>query len=156
MLWRLLIASISSLLLLAACASGPAPAAERERVALQARQSAFLQATSTKDAQQLASYFAEDGVLQIPNIPAVEGRAAIVKFYGNVLRFLSSSTSTQERLEITSETNPAYGSGSVTNVFESPQGRQEFTGQYRLTWQKQQGEWRILAYSLSSGSAETR
>jgi ketosteroid isomerase-like protein len=155
MILRLLIALVL-VQLLAGCAGGPARATQQAQSGLQARQSAFLQALSSKDAQQVAGYFAEDAVLQIPNLPPFNGRQAIAGFYGNVFRFLSSSTSTPQRLEVAGNAELAYGSGAVTNVFEGPQGRQEFSGKYLLVWRKQQGDWQVVAYSLSNDRAEAR
>jgi uncharacterized protein (TIGR02246 family) len=122
---------------------------------LQQRQAAFLSAMESKDADRVASYFAEDGVVQVAGMPPVRGREGVRRFYGNVFRFLRETSATPEPLRPAATGDIAYGFGAVRNVFDGAAGRSEYVGKYLIVWERRDGEWVISAYSVSSNQPES-
>jgi ketosteroid isomerase-like protein len=141
-------------LLGSACAHRPLPSLEGEHEVLQQRERAFLSALGERDLDQTTAYFAEDAVLHVANMPPLQGRPAIARFYGNLFRFLVASESTPERLHVSTGADLAYSVGRVSNAFEGGQGRAEYSGKYLLVWQKREGEWAIVVYSISNNRAD--
>jgi ketosteroid isomerase-like protein len=150
---RSVIAAVS-VLLATACAHSPARNAQVERETLQQRQDAFLTALAARDLEQTVTHFAEDAVLHIANLPPVQGRGAIQRFYGNVFRFLSASQPTAETIRVSDSADLAYSVGRVTNVFQGEQGPVEYTGKFLLVWERRAGEWVVAVYSLSNDRPE--
>jgi uncharacterized protein (TIGR02246 family) len=167
-------ASAAALLIVAAPAVAPAatlpvvatPAAESVTVLhaaaapvgasdLQQRQAGFLSAMEARDADRVATYFAEDGVVQVAGMPPVRGREGVRRFYGNVFRFLRETSATPETLRRTATGDIAYGYGAVRNVFDGAAGRSEYQGKYLVVWERRDGDWLIAAYSVSSNQSES-
>jgi ketosteroid isomerase-like protein len=119
---------------------------------LQQRHAAFLAALGARDAEQTASYFADDAVLHVANMPPVQGRTAIAMFYGNVFRFMTTSRPTTETVRVAASADLAYTAGSVTNAFQGEQGPVSYAGKYLLVWERRASVWSIVVYSLSSNS----
>lgn len=117
---------------------------------LQARELAFLSAMSEQDAERAATFFAEDAMLHIANMPPVQGRESIARLYANVFRFQSASTSVPEQLQVSESSDLAYSRGSSNNVFDRPDGAIEYAGKYLLVWQRRSDTWEIVMYSLSN------
>jgi uncharacterized protein (TIGR02246 family) len=144
-----------ALLMISACAHRapalPGPAAAEQD--LRQRHAAFLEALSARDATQVASFFAEDAVLHIANMPPVQGRTAIASFYGNVFRFMTASQPTTQTVRVAASADLAYTAGSVTNAFQGEQGPVEYAGKYLLVWERRGGAWSVVVYSLSSNSS---
>lgn len=141
----------TALLILAAAALASACGQAREdRDRLEARQGEFVAALAARDADSMSALFAADAVLHVANMPPIEGRDAIHRFYGNTFRFLSASRSTPETLEIAAGGDLAYSTGSVTNEFRSAEGQKEYEGKYVLIWRHDDDEWQVALYSLSS------
>jgi uncharacterized protein (TIGR02246 family) len=152
---------------LAACGVLPAPgvpgpedggsvAAVREaaEAAVRERQWSFMAAIAARDLEATLAHFADDAVLHVAGMPALEGRDAIRSFYGNVFRFLSASQATPSVLRVAAGGDVAFGTGSVANAFEGLQGRREFAGKYLLVWERRAGEWLVAVYALSSDGEE--
>lgn len=133
-----------------ACAHHPPVAMDAEADALARRQAELFAAMTAKDADRVAALFAADGALHVAGMPPVEGRAAIGRFYGNLFRFLSSSTATPGAIHVSSGGDMAYGTGRAVNEFAGPAGTTSYDGKYALVWRKVDGEWRIALYAVSS------
>jgi ketosteroid isomerase-like protein len=140
-----------TVLLSNACAHGaPVGAGEMARQELDQTQGEFLAALSAGDLERTTAHFAEDAVVHVANMPPLQGRDAIRRFYGNVFRFLSASESTPEALRVSSGGDMGYSSGRVVNVFAGEQGQAEYAGKYLLVWERRGGDWQITRYSISS------
>lgn len=143
----LLIASVTG------CAHRQALAGtEVERLAL--RQDEFFAALAARDTDAMAALFADSAVLHIANMPPVDGRSAIHRFYGNVFRFLSASRSAPQTLYVSAAGDMAYGTGTVANEFRGADGVVEYTGKYVLVWRKLAGDWTVVHYGVSSNQPE--
>lgn len=131
----------------------PAPS-EPESAGLQQRQSDFLEALTAKDPDQVATHFAEDAVIHIANLPPIHGREAIRQLYRNIFRFLRASTYTPEVLRLAGSGDMAYSAGAVTTAFDGEQGLVEYPGKYLLIWERRDGVWSVVAYSISNNQSD--
>ena len=121
---------------------------------LEARQQAFLAALRDRDAEAVAEYFATDGVLQIANMPPVEGRDRIRELYGNLFNFMEAGEVTPERLQVAASGDLAYSLGETRNAFRSEEGLVEYVGKYLLVWERRGDEWFVVVYSVSSNAPQ--
>lgn len=137
-------------LLLVGCGDGTSSAPEEERERLLERQSAFLSGWNERDADRTAALFAEDAMVHVAERPPLRGRSAIREFYGNVFRFMRAARATPETLRMAESGDMAYGTGSVVTSFESDEGVVEYPGTYVLVWEKRDGRWSIVVYSISN------
>jgi ketosteroid isomerase-like protein len=137
-------------LLLAACAHHRPARPEAARGPLELRQQAFVAALAARDADALGGLFAEDAVLHVAGMPAIEGRPAIRDFYRKMFGFLAGSVAAVERLHVSDAGDVAYSIGRATNEFRGPQGPVTYGGKFSLIWRHLAGEWVIVLYSVSS------
>jgi ketosteroid isomerase-like protein len=142
-----------TLLLATACAHQAPRPLGLDRDLLNQRQGEFFAAMASRDAGRMAAVFSEAAVLHVANMPPVEGRGAIERFYGNMFGFLTASTASPEILELAQSGDMAYATGSVRNEFRGPQGTSEHEGKYSLVWRNLDGEWFIVLYAVSSNQA---
>jgi ketosteroid isomerase-like protein len=126
-----------------------------EHELLQQRQNDFLSALSSKDLERTLDHYADDAVVHIANMPPIHGSDAIRQLYENVFRFLSESEYTPDPLRISESADLAYGTGSVTNVFEGAEGLIEYPGKYLIIWGKRDDVWKVVVYSVSNNRSET-
>jgi ketosteroid isomerase-like protein len=117
------------------------------------RQAGFLAAMAARDADRIATYFTEDAVLHVANMPAVRGAEAIGAFHGNVFRFMTSTSASIERYRISEAGDLAYTLGRVANTFGGPDGPVEYEGKFFLAWERRGGEWRVAVYGVSNDRA---
>lgn len=140
-------------LVLAFCSSVALLSSQDEAEALKRRSRAFFEALSAKNAASIGSFFADDAVLQTADMPAMRSRQAIAQFYAKVFGFLVSSSATPEIVRVASSGDMAFEEGRAKNVFSRGQTKSEFAGKYLIVWVKQNGDWVIAAYALSSDQA---
>lgn len=148
-----MIAALAALLAAPCAAQDPAArdAAVPERPpALDERQSEFFGALAAGDADAVAALFTQDAVVHVADMPAIEGRDAIRRFYGNLFGFLVATRSTPEAVRVSADGEMAYSVGRTVNEFRGRDGPVEYAGKYLLVWRREAGEWRIAAYSVSS------
>lgn len=150
---RTLVLAVLSLVLVTACARDGASPQAVERDRLERRQDEFIAALAARDADRAAALFAEDAVIHVANMPPLEGREAIHRFYGNLFNYLSASEATLERLEISASGDMAYATGRASNEFRSAEGSTGYTGKYVLVWKKIDDDWRIALYGVSSNES---
>jgi ketosteroid isomerase-like protein len=146
---RTIVAAVLATLLLTACADGSVEAAADADERLEQRQSEFFAALGARDADRMAELFAEDGVLHIAGMPAIEGRGAIRQFYGNMFGFLSASDATPVATRLSGSGDMAYSIGAMSNEFRGPDGPARYGGKYLLVWENR-ADWVIAVYSISS------
>jgi ketosteroid isomerase-like protein len=151
---RATLIALVTALLAAACAHGPPVSLDVERHELTQRQNEFFGAMAARDADRMARLFADDALLHVANMPPVEGRDAVRRFYANMFGFLSASTATPEALHISAGGDMAYGVGSASNEFRGPQGPAVYAGKYLLVWRKVADEWLVALYGVSSNQPD--
>jgi ketosteroid isomerase-like protein len=140
----------------AGCTHRPAPAVEPPRpsgTALEHRQQEFFAAMGDRDLDRTAALFAEDAVAHVAGMPPVRGHEAIRQLFGNVFRFLEATDTALERLHVAGSGDLAYGHGRVTNTFRGDPRPVEYVGKFLLVWERRQGQWQVVAYSISNDSA---
>jgi len=99
----------------------------------------------TKDwAAYTRAYYAEDAVALDPNMPAIEGRAAIESLF---LKFPSMTDFKVELVEIEGRGDLAYVRGKYSMMFTPPGASEPLkdTGKYIEIWRKQaDGSWKVI------------
>jgi ketosteroid isomerase-like protein len=144
-----------TLLLCSSCARPPSFDAANEQQDLQRREVEFPSTLGARDLEQTTAHFAEDAALHVADMPPVHGREAIAKVYGNLFRFLSSSSGTPELMRMSSSGDLTYSTGTVENVFGAKPQATRYSGKYLLVWERRAGEWVIVLYGVSNNRSET-
>jgi ketosteroid isomerase-like protein len=144
------IAAFTLLLLTAACTPQREVPTNVERARLDQRQDEFFAAVAARDEDRTAAMFADRAMLHVANMPAIEGRDAIRRFYGNLYGFLSASRATPDAMQMSASADMAYTVGRTVNEFRGPEGMIEFAGKFVLVWQLIDGDWMITLYGISS------
>lgn len=127
-----------------------------EDARLNERQQEFFAAMGARDANRVAALFTDGAYVHVANMPPIEGRAAIRAFYVNLFGFLAASSATAEATHVSEGGAMAYSVGRTRNEFAGPEGPVEYTGKYALVWVREDGEWWIALYAISSNQAEAR
>lgn len=139
------------LLAVVACAGPPGQDGQRgEDADLQASLDGFFQAMADRSHEEVAAWFAEDGVVHVAGMPEIRGRGAIEGFYGNLFRFLESSAGVPDEWRVSDDGTMAFVTGSTLNAFRGAEGLVEYQGKFVMVWIREAGEWRLGAYSVSS------
>jgi ketosteroid isomerase-like protein len=136
------------------CADSRASSLDDEWERLHQRQEAFLAALSARDADRTADMFSEDAVVHVAGMSPIQGEGAIRQFYGHVFGFLSETSSAPEATHLSGGGGMAYSFGRTSNEFRDPGGAVGYSGKYLLVWQKIAGDWKIVAYSISSNQPD--
>jgi uncharacterized protein (TIGR02246 family) len=137
-----------------ACAGPPDTPTSAGWEALEEGQRGFVAAVASRDAEAVASFFAEDGIMHVAGMPSVEGREAVLRFYDNLFNFLTASRMEPGDLQLSRGGDMAYVFGATTNAFQGPDGPVEYAGKYVLVWREIGGEWRIAVYAVSSDASQ--
>jgi uncharacterized protein (TIGR02246 family) len=141
--------AVLALLLAGACAHQTPARAEVERGRQELRQDEYFAALAAGDAERVARLHAEDAVLHIANMPPIQGREAIRRFYQTMFGFLTASEITPESTRISSDGEMAWSAGRTSNEFRGPDGPMRYAGKFLLVWERRQGEWMVVFYGIS-------
>ena len=112
-------------------------------------QKAF-EAERQKDINAVLSVYAENVVVQPPNMPQIEGVEALRNFYTEFLKILVSIEGSPTKVTISEAGDMAWNYTRNRAVYESPEGHIEDEGKALSVWQKINGEWKVVAISYSS------
>jgi len=102
-------------------------------------------AAVARDAERVASFYAEDAIAYPPNEPAAVGKAAAKKvwtaYFGDPTFAISWKT---EHAEVTGDLG--YTTGSYEDSFKGPDGKTVHEkGKYVCVWRKQKdGGWKVI------------
>lgn len=144
-------AAAFSFVVLAGCAAAPQVDLERERAAVAARSQGVSAAEAAKDAEQAISFWAEDAIVQPAGAPQIQGRAAILDFYGQFMTDeLKEFASTSTQAIVAESGDLAWEQGTTRFVLAAPGGDVVDVGKYLAVWRKIDNEWYIAALSFSS------
>jgi ketosteroid isomerase-like protein len=116
---------------------------------LEARMDAFVQAMEAGAPPEVSALFAADGTVHVAGMPEIRGRSSIEGFYSNLFRFLESSTAVPDAFRVSADGTMAYVTGSTTNAFRGPEGSVSYQGKFLMVWIREEGEWKVGAYSVS-------
>ncbi|HYR83549.1 MAG TPA: nuclear transport factor 2 family protein [Terriglobia bacterium] len=128
--------------------------ANRDAVVLMETDQARMRAWAEKNADKIASFWAEDGCHFSPNMPALNGRAAVLAAFKE---FFADPTFTVDAkataVEVSTAADLAYLKGIYTARYTDPSTKKLVLekGKYLTVYKKQRdGAWRIVINSDSS------
>jgi uncharacterized protein (TIGR02246 family) len=128
----------------------PAVDVEAEEQAIREIAQKAFEAERQKDINAVLSIYAENVVVQPPNMPQIEGVEALRNFYTEFLKILVSIEGSPTKVTISEAGDMAWNYTWNRAVYEGPEGRIEDEGKALSVWQKINGEWKIVAISYSS------
>ena len=102
------------------------------------------------DALMELGFFAEDVIVQGPNMPQIKGLEAIRNFYTEFFKILVSIEGGSTEIIISEAGDMAWDYGWNRSVYKGPDGPIEDEGKYLEVFKKINGEWRCVAISFSS------
>lgn len=102
------------------------------------------------DLDAIMSFNAEGVVLQMPGMPMIEGKDAMLSVMSPVLESMVSITGGPMTIVIAESGDLAYQYGTSTVIFEGPEGEFEDSQKYLFVWKKIDGEWKVVAGAGSS------
>jgi ketosteroid isomerase-like protein len=103
--------------------------------------------TATKDADRVASFYAEDAIAYPPNEPAAVGRAAAKKVWASFFADPTFSISWKPvHAGVSKSGDLGFTAGTYEDSAKGPDGKQVIEkGKYVCTWKKQKdGSWKAI------------
>ncbi len=125
----------------------PAPALAPGAQALKQLDDEWSRAAATKDAQLVASFYAEDAIAYPPNEPAAIGRAAAGKVWAAYFADASFSISWKTlHAQVAASNDLGYTSGTYEASYKGPDGAMVLEkGKYLCNWRKERdGTWKAI------------
>ena len=125
--------------------AGAAPTLEDEAKVLTKLDDDWSKAAATRDAERVASFYAEDAVAYPPNEPVAVGRAAAKKVWAS---YFSDKTFTiswkTTHAEVSKSGELGFTAGTYEDSFKGPDGKVvNEKGKYVCAWKKQKdGSWK--------------
>ena len=104
-------------------------------------------AAATRDADRVASFYAEDAIAYPPQEPAATGRAAAKKVWAAYFADKTFTISWKTvHAEVAKSGHLGYTAGTYEASFKGPDGKQvSEKGKYVCTWKKQKdGTWKAI------------
>jgi uncharacterized protein (TIGR02246 family) len=155
-LWSLMVLLISTLVTLASCSSGnqqrsqPAVIPDNratDESTIRTMDADWVKAIAGKDAQQTASYYAEDGSLLAPGAPLATGRAAVQKTWAGLMATPGFALSfAPTKIEVSRAGDLAYEIGNYELTTNTKGKPKTVKAKYVVVWGKQpDGSWKALA-----------
>lgn len=122
-----------------------------EEAAVRARSAEIVAAEDEKNVDAAVAFYLEDAIVQAPDAPPVNGRAAIRDFYTQMVTIPYTDLSSDPvDIQVAASGDMAFEHGINRLTLPSPDGGSVTeVGKYLLVWKKVDGEWRIAALSFS-------
>jgi uncharacterized protein (TIGR02246 family) len=121
-------------------AAPPAPDMEAIKAEIQARETAYAEAYTAKDAATVAAMYTEDAVAMSDDKPSVTGRAAIQKdMEESYAKRTSDMNMSFETVEVIGDANRVTEIGK--SIGKDAAGTVVYTGKYMAIWEKVDGQW---------------
>jgi uncharacterized protein (TIGR02246 family) len=155
--WGFAVLSMSLFMTLTSCSAGnqqqSQPAAIPDNRAadestIRAMDADWLKAIVAKDAQQSASYYADDGSLLAPGAPLATGKDAVQKTWAGLMATPGFGLSfAPAKIEVSRSGDLAYEIGNYELTTNDKKGKpQTVKAKYVVVWGKQpSGNWKVLA-----------
>jgi len=137
-------------LALAACQPEASPLSADDRAAIRETAAAYHEAAMAKDWDTVSEFYTEDAVVMPPNLPAVQGRAAIREWYAS---FPPVTELALPIAEIDGRGDLAFARGAYTLTMMIEGAPETITdrGKNLAIWRKQtDGAWRIAIDTFNS------
>jgi uncharacterized protein (TIGR02246 family) len=156
-----LIACVTFFMLTVGCSNNPAPPPPDTRAAdVQAVKDVeaawFKDMGTTKDADKVVSYFAEDGSGLYPGAGIVNGKAALKAYFAPFLADPNLAITFQSIRTVASKGGDmVYSQGTYTTTMTNPKTKKPMTdkGKYLTVYMKQaDGSWKAVADTYNSDS----
>jgi ketosteroid isomerase-like protein len=144
---RFIVAAGAAVVMLFSLSSAFAADADAIAKALTRLDDDWSKAAATKDAEKVASFYAEDAIAYPPNEPAAVGRAAAKKVWAAYLGDPSFTISWKTvHAGAAKSGDLGYTAGTYQDSFKGPDGKVVHeTGKYVCTWAKQKdGSWKAI------------
>ena len=136
-------------LLLTSCNATPPDTRDADAKALRDNETQWNQDFASKDAEKLASHYADSAILMSPGMPPSSGKDAIRKTLTGMLADPALSLKFQaSNVEVARSGDMAYTQGSYTMTMTDPNTKQVINdhGSYVTTYSKQpDGSWKAVA-----------
>ena len=126
-----------------------------EKKAIKEAGIASFEAEDKKELEKLLSYFADDVIVQGPNMPQLQGMDALREFYKGFLPTLVTIKGESSHIEVASSGDMAWDIGYNKAEYKGPEGNFKDQGKYFCTWKKINGDWKIAVIAFSSDLALT-
>lgn len=104
-------------------------------------------AAATKDADRVASFYAEDAIAYPPNEPVAKGKAAAKKVWASYFAEKTFAISWKTtHAEVAKSGDLGFTSGTYEDSYTGPDGKTVHeTGKYLCVWKKQKdGSWKAI------------
>jgi uncharacterized protein (TIGR02246 family) len=132
-------------LAVAACATARGNT-QREEQAIRDLNRRWVATIPAQDASSFASFYADDGVLFVPNAPPMRGPDAIRRGVAEMFKMPNLQLSfAPTRIDVAASGDLATELGTYRMSFDSPQGRVEDEGNYVSSWRKRDGQWKVIS-----------
>jgi len=111
---------------------------------------AWQQAVEAKDANRIASFFAEDALAMYPKPAPTAGRGANREAWAAFFRKPNATHPiSTERVTISASGEMGWTLGTFTAAYDEPEGRAKGEGLYVAVWRKAGARWEIVALSAN-------
>ena len=111
----------------------------------------WLRAVATRDAERVASFYADDGAFLVPNVPLARGRDAVRAVWAQLLAAPNLELAwVPSSVEVARSGDVAWEMGSYRMGMDGPVGRIEDDGKYVVVWRKTGAEWHVAADIFNS------
>ncbi len=114
--------------------------------AVRAASARWLAAVDARSSEQIASFYADDGVFLVPNAPAANGRAQVRGVWSQLLSAPNLSLAwAPSTVEVAQAGDLAFEIGTYRLGMDGPAGRLEDDGKYVVVWRRRSGDWEVAA-----------
>jgi uncharacterized protein (TIGR02246 family) len=111
----------------------------------------WVAAVAARNLDAIASVYADDAVLMMPNAPQAYGRDEISAGWAKLLQAPGVSLSFRPaKIDVAEGGDMASDIGTYTFAMTGPAGRVEDRGKYLVVWKKVNGAWKVLADMFNS------
>ncbi len=116
---------------------------------------ATFEAEDRKDLEGFLKLMSDDVLIQLPNVPEIQGKKAVREFYNQFLPILVSTKGGVRKVEVSSSGDMAWFSGYHLTTTKGPEGPIEDEGKFLAVYKKIDGAWKGVALSISSDKPPT-
>jgi len=120
------------------------------RTAIEARNAEFMTHFNQGHGEVVAGYYAEDGAVMAPNVPAVEGRKAIQDMVTNFAAVKAQVFLTTKSVVANGPLAIERGNFRMTFMYPGATAAVADTGKYLVHWRNVGGQWFLVADMFNS------